>query len=263
MIDPGRALRYLSVSRDGPVAVVTFDHPPVNAVDLDVIDDFLSVVVTLSGDESVRAVVVTGTERAFCAGADVAMMRDLSPENHRAVRRWIDVQAGLEAMPKPVIAAIRGYALGGGAELALACDLRVMSRDGSIGFPEIELGLLPGAGGTQRLPRLIGPGRALRLMMLGERLTGEEALALGLVDVAVPERSDVLPAALETARALATGATRTIGLLKRSVYQGWGRPLEEGLRIEEAAVFELILTDDAREGLESFLERRPPRFTGR
>jgi enoyl-CoA hydratase len=255
-------LRHLKVAVDRRVAVVTLDRPPVNAVDLDVIDEFLVVADRLAVDGDVGAVVITGTERAFCAGADVAMMRDLSVENHRRVRRWIDVQAGLEAMPKPVLAAIRGYALGGGAELALACDLRIMAEDGRIGFPEIELGLFPGAGGTQRLPRVVGPSAALRLIMLGTRLTGPEALALGLVDEVVPA-DEALPAALELAAGLADRSTRALGLAKRAVLEGWGRPLEEGLAIEEAAVFELIATDDAREGLQAFLDKRPPRFTGR
>jgi 3-hydroxypropionyl-coenzyme A dehydratase len=253
----------LRVARNGGVATVTFDRPPVNAVDLEAIEGFLSVASMLGSDDTVRAVVITGTDRAFCAGADVAMMRDLSPGNHRKVRRWIDVQAAIEAMPKPVIAAVRGYALGGGAELTLACDLRVTSSDSVIGFPEIELGLFPGAGGTQRLPRVVGPARALRLMMLGERLNGDEAAAIGLVDVVVPSRDEVLPAATELATRLAERATRTIGLLKRVVREGFGLPIGEGLALEEEAVFELIGTEDAREGLQAFLERRPPRFTGR
>src|SRR5262249_59277291 len=132
-------------------------------------DDFLAVVARLGGDRSVRAVVLTGVERRFCAGADVAMMRDLSAANHREVRRWVDVQAGLEALPKPVIAAINGYALGGGAELTLACDVRFMAADARIGFPEIELGLFPGAGGTPRPARPPGPARALARSTGGRR----------------------------------------------------------------------------------------------
>jgi enoyl-CoA hydratase len=256
-------MNHLTVEREGSVAVVVFDRPPVNAVDLEAIEGFRSIAEELGADPEVRAVVITGTDTAFCAGADVSMMRDLSPENHRKVRRWIDVQAAIEAMPKPVIAAIRGYALGGGAELTLACDLRVTSSDSVIGFPEIGLGLFPGAGGTQRLPRVVGPSRALRLMMLGERLNGDEAAAIGLVDVVVPERGDVLPAAMELATKLAERATRTIGLLKRVVREGFGLPIEDGLALEEAAVFELIGTEDAQEGLQAFLERRSPRFTGR
>lgn len=256
-------MNHLTVEREGAVGVVVFDRPPVNAVDLEAIEGFRSIAEELGADPEVRAVVITGTDKAFCAGADVSMMRDLSPENHRKVRRWIDVQAAIEAMPKPVIAAVRGYALGGGAELTLACDLRVTSSDSMIGFPEIELGLFPGAGGTQRLPRVVGPARALRLMMLGERLNGDEAAAIGLVDVVVAGRGEVLPAAMELATKLADRATRTIGLLKRVVREGFGLPIAEGLALEEAAVFELIGTEDAGEGLQAFLERRPPRFTGR
>ena len=261
MAAPRPAYRHLRVARDGAVATVTLARPPVNAVDLDVIDDFLRLVAELGDDGGVRAVILTGEGRTFCAGADVAMMRDLSPEHHRRVRRWVDVQAGLEALPKPVIAAINGHALGGGAELALACDLRLAADDAEIGFPEIRLGIFPGAGGTQRLPRLVGPARALQLMMEGRRLRADEARGLGLVDDVTP-RDDLLRAAQARARTLAEGPTRAIGLLKRCVYQGSGRPLSEGLRVEADAVAELIRTDDAREGLEAFLAKRPPRFTG-
>jgi enoyl-CoA hydratase len=254
-------LRHLVVTRAGGVATVLLDRPPVNAVDLAVIDEWLRVVAELGRDRAVRAVIVTGRERRFCAGADIAMLRDASPENQRRARQWVDVQAGLEAMEKPVIAAINGYALGGGAELALACDVRLMARDAEIGFPEIQLGIFPGAGGTQRLTRLLGPARALRLMMDGRRLTADGALALGLVDEVV--EADRLPqAAQEMAARLAAAPTRAIGLLKRCVYRGYGRPLDEGLAIEAGAVAELIRTADAREGMEAFLAKRPPRFTG-
>lgn len=255
------SLRHLSVARTGGVATVVLDRPPVNAVTLDVIDEFLGAVAELGADRAVRAVIITGRDRRFCAGADVAMLEDLAPEHHLRVRRWVDVQSGLEAMEKPVVAAINGYALGGGAELALACDVRLMARGGEIGFPEIRLGFFPGAGGTQRLARVVGPARALRLMMEGRRLTADEAHALGLVDEVVP--ADLLQqTARDVAGRLAAGPTRAIGLLKRCVYQGHGRPLEEGLAVEGEAVMELIRTTDAREGLSAFLAKRAPRFTG-
>ena len=164
-------------------------------------------------------------------------------------------------MPKPVVAAINGYALGGGAELALACDVRLMAADATIGFPEVRLGLFPGAGGTQRLPRLVGVARALQLMMDGRPIGADEARAIGLVDEVVP-RDTLAAAAAERARALAAGPTEALGLLKRCVYQGYGRPFAEGLALEAEAVFELIRTSDAREGLEAFLAKRPPQFTG-
>ena len=255
-------LRHLALLVEDQVATVTFDRPPVNAVDLDVIAEFLEVVGRLAADEAVRAVVLTGTGRRFCAGADVAMMRDLSPDHHRRVRRWVEVQAGLEAMPKPVVAAINGYALGGGAELALACDFRFMAAEAEIGFPEIRLGIFPGAGGTQRLTRLVGPARALELMVEGRRLRGEDAHALGLVHRVVPGAA-VLATARAYARELALGPTRAIGLLKRCVYGAAGRSLAEGLALEAEAALQVIETADAREGLSAFLERRLPRFTGR
>jgi 3-hydroxypropionyl-coenzyme A dehydratase len=209
----------------------------------------------------VRAVVITGIDGRFCAGADIAMMRDVSRANHERVRRWVDVQAALEALSKPVIAAINGYAFGGGAELALACDFRWMAADAAIGFPEIGLGIFPGAGGTQRLTRLLGPARALEVMVSGRRLAAAEALELGLVQrVVAPDA--LAPDAHAFARELATKPTRAIGLLKRCVYGGWGRPLAEGLTLERQAVFEVIATRDAAEGLDAFLQKRPPRFTG-
>ena len=217
-------LRHLRVELADAVATITLDRPPVNAVNLEVIDDFLTAVTGLATDGAVRAVVITGIDSRFCAGADIAMMRDVSRANHERVRRWVDVQAALEALSPPVIAAINGYAFGGGAELALACDFRWMAADASIGFPEIGLGIFPGAGGTQRLTRLLGPARALDVMVSGRRLTSAEALELGLVERVVA-REALAGSVRAFARELAAKPTRAIGLLKRCVYGGFGRPL--------------------------------------
>lgn len=251
---------HLSWQRDHAVALVRFDRPPVNAVDLAVIDDFLATVDDVA-DPSVRAVVLTGTRRTFCGGADIAVMRDLSHENQARMRRWTEVQAALEGLQKPVIAAIRGYALGGGAELALACDLRIVGETASVGFPEIELGLFPGAGGTQRLLRLVGPHRALQLMMEGTQLVGGAAVDAGLADEAVSDER-VVDVALDHARRLAARPTRAIGLLKQAVYGGWGRPLDDGLALERKAVLAVADTADAAEGLQAFLDKRSPTFRG-
>ena len=254
-------LRHLRMELADAVATITLDRPPVNAVNLEVIDEFLAAMAGLAADAAVRAVVITGIDGRFCAGADIAMMRDVSRANHERVRRWVDVQAALETMSKPVIAAINGYAFGGGAELALACDFRWMAADAAIGFPEIGLGIFPGAGGTQRLTRLLGPARALDVMVSGRRLTAAEAFELDLVQrVVAPEA--LAPDVRAFARELATKPTRAIGLLKRCVYGGFGRPLAEGLELERQAVFEVIATRDAGEGLDAFLQKRPPRFTG-
>jgi enoyl-CoA hydratase len=253
---------HLRLTRREGVATLTLDRPPVNAVDRAAIEGYLTAVTQLAEDPEVRAVVLAGAGRGFCAGADVAMMRELTPANYRRARRWLLVQERLESMAKPVIAAVHGYALGGGAELALACDVRLMAEGAVLGFPEIELGIFPGAGGTQRLTRLVGPARALRLMMDGRRLGAADAHALGLVDEVVPD-GELLPRAEAYAAELAAKATRAIGLLKRCVYGGAGRPLAQGLRLEAQAVMELIRTEDAREGLGAFLAKRRPRFTGR
>ncbi|WP_329432957.1 MULTISPECIES: enoyl-CoA hydratase-related protein [unclassified Streptomyces] len=252
----------LDVTRDGAVATIRVDRPKANAVDPAMIEEFLTVLPPLAADPEVRCIVVTGTGRFFIAGADIAVMRDLSAENQARMRRWIDVQRVIERAPKPVVAAMNGHALGGGAELSLACDLRIVSADAVFGFPEIRLGLFPGAGGSQRLPRLVGPHLAKRLMIEGERLTAQRALELGLVDlVAAPDAFDVVVA--ERARALAAQPTAAIALLKRVVDEGYGLPVEEALEREEKGVAELTRTADAAEGLQAFLDKRDAVFMGR
>ncbi|POX42922.1 enoyl-CoA hydratase [Streptomyces sp. Ru73] len=252
----------LDVTRDGAVATIRIDRPKANAVDPAMIEEFLGVLPPLVDDPSVRCLVITGTGRFFVAGADIAVMRDLSDGNQAKMRRWIDVQRLLERAPKPVVAAMNGHALGGGAELSLACDLRILSADASFGFPEIALGLFPGAGGSQRLPRLVGPHLAKRLMIEGERLDAARARELGLVDV-VAEAADFPAVVAERARRLAAQPTAAIGLLKRVVDDGCVLPIEEALRQEEKGVGELTRTADAAEGLQAFLDKRSPVFTGR
>lgn len=252
----------LTITRDAGVATIRIDRPPANAVDPAVIAEFAEALPPLAEDPEVRCLVITGTGKFFIAGADIHVMRDLSDTNQAKMRGWIDVQRLLERAPKPVIAAMNGHALGGGAELSLACDLRILSATASFGFPEIALGLFPGAGGSQRLPRLVGPHRAKRLMMEGTRLTAVQALEFGLVDRVVdPEFFDA--AVAEEARLLAARPTAAIGLLKRVVDEGYGLPIEEALLREEKGVFELIRTADAAEGLQAFVDKRPPEFTGR
>ncbi|WP_439657649.1 enoyl-CoA hydratase/isomerase family protein [Lentzea sp. HUAS TT2] len=252
----------LTTVLDAGVATIRIDRPPANAVDPAMISEFLTVLPPLIADPDVRCLVITGTGRFFIAGADIAVMRDLSEANQAKMRGWIDVQRLLERAPKPVVAAMNGHALGGGAELSLACDLRILSSSASFGFPEIALGLFPGAGGSQRLPRLVGPHRAKRLMVDGTRLAAHEALELGLVDLVV-DPGDFDATAAEQARLLAAKPTAAIGLIKKVVDEGYGLPIEEALRYEEKGVLELTRTADAAEGLQAFLDKRPPKFTGR
>ncbi|MFE6335144.1 enoyl-CoA hydratase/isomerase family protein [Streptomyces sp. NPDC057798] len=251
----------LRVTRDGAVATVRVDRPKVNAVDPAMIEQFLATLAPLAADPQVRCIVITGTGRFFIAGADIAVMRDLSAENQAKMRRWIHVQRAIEQAPKPVVAAMNGHALGGGAELSLACDLRILSTQATFGFPEMRLGLFPGAGGSQRLPRLVGPHLAKRLMIEGEGLTPQRAQELGLVDVVV-EHAEFEATVTERARRLAAQPTATIALLKRVVDEGYGLPLEQALEREEQGVADLIGTADAAEGLQAFLEKRAAVFTG-
>ncbi|MET8999186.1 enoyl-CoA hydratase [Amycolatopsis sp. NPDC004169] len=251
----------LTTTRDAGVATIRIDRPPANAVDPAMIAEFREVLPSLADDPEVRCLVITGTGKFFIAGADIAVMRDLSDVNQAKMRGWIDVQRILERAPKPVIAAMNGHALGGGAELALACDLRILSAAASFGYPEITLGLFPGAGGSQRLPRLVGPHRAKRLMIEGTRLSAQQALEFGLVDRVVdPGLFDA--AVAEEARLLAAKPTAAIGILKRVVDEGHGLPIEEALLREGKGVTELTRTADAAEGLQAFLDKRPPRFIG-
>ncbi|MFH8484029.1 enoyl-CoA hydratase/isomerase family protein [Streptomyces longisporoflavus] len=252
----------LHVTRDGAVATIRVDRPKANAVNPAMIEEFLTVLRPLAADPEVRCVVITGTGRFFIAGADIAVMRDLSAENQAKMRRWIDVQRVIEQAPKPVVAAMNGHALGGGAELSLACDLRIISSEATFGFPEMRLGLFPGAGGSQRLPRLVGPHVAKRLMIEGEGLTPQRAAELGLVDLVV-EQAEFDAVVAERARRLAALPTAAIGLLKRVVDEGYGLPVEEALRREEKGVADLTGTADAAEGLQAFLDKRAPVFTGR
>jgi len=208
-------------------------------------------------------VVVAGSEKALAAGADIAELRDQrgARASTEAFRAAFDAIA---AIPRPVIAAIRGYALGGGCELALACDLRVGAENTRVGQPEVLLGALPGAGGSQRLARLIGPARTKELVWSGRQVRADEALALGILDRVVPP-DEVEPNALHWAAQLGAGAVVAMGLVKRVIDDGLGIPLANGLDREADAFVEAFGTEDARVGVDSFLEHGPgkARFSGR
>lgn len=249
------------IERDGAIATLTLDNGPVNTVDPPLIEALIAALPDVTEDPAVRCLVVRGKGKVFVGGADIRVMRRLDPDTYTAMRRWIDVQRLLREAPKPVIAALNGHALGGGAELALACDLRILHARATFGFPETNLGIFPGAGGTQLLPRLVGAHRALRLMIDGTRLTAEQALAEGLVDlIADGDFEDVV--AHEAAR-LAARPTATVGLLKGIVAMGMDLPLEEALALEAMYVGRNLELDDAAEGLQAFLDKREPRFSGR
>jgi enoyl-CoA hydratase/carnithine racemase len=249
-------------SAEDAVAVITLARPPVNALNGELISD-LDGAVARAMDPSVRAVVLTGSPH-FAAGADITEFTAAyeSGDVRLVARRLTDVIRRLEQLPKPVIAAIRGYALGGGLEVALGCDFRYLAEDAKVGLPEIKLGIIPGAGGTQRLPRLIGLGPAREMIYSGRFVDATEARDLGLADrVLKPEA--LLDEAVDYASAWAKGPTVALGSAKKSVNDGWGRPIDEGLTVEVEAFAECFSSEDAREGTAAFLDKRDPSFTGR
>lgn len=248
---------------DNGVAVVRLNRPPLNPLSYALLDAITAAATQLAADASVKAVVVTGSDRAFAAGADIKEFTDPAASQliGPAFRAAIDA---LPAIPRPVIAAISGYALGGGLEVALACDLRIAGDSARVGFPEILLGLFPGGGGTQRLSRLVGPARAKEIIWSGRQLRADEALALGIVDRVVPA-AEVFDAALAWASDLASGAVVAMGMAKRLIDEGLELPLPVALDLEQEAFVDVRETEDGKVGVRSFLEHGPGKaeFTGR
>jgi enoyl-CoA hydratase/carnithine racemase len=254
----------VSVERlDGGVAVMRLCRPPLNALSEALLGELAAAARTMARDADVHAVVVAGGEKAFAAGADISEFGD-QEDAVRIERAFRDAFDAVATIPRPVIAAIRGFALGGGLELAMACDLRVAADSARVGQPEILLGIIPGAGGTQRLPRLIGPARAKELVWSGRQVRADEALAIGLVDRVVPSE-EVEEQAVEWARTLAAGAVVAMGLAKDAIDRGLDGSLADGLDREAAAFVEVFGTEDAATGVRSFLAEGPgkARFAGR
>ena len=260
---PGTDQPLVTVERRGDgVAVVTLDHPKVNALSSELLRQLLGAATALS-DEPPGAVVVTGSDRVFAAGADIAEFR--GPEEARVIGDlFLRALSAVADIPRATVAAISGVALGGGCELALACDFRVASERARLGQPEILLGIIPGGGGTQRLPRLVGTARAKDIIFTGRQVGADEALAIGLVDEVVPP-GDVLDRALAKAAELATGPVVAHGLAKRAIDRGMDITLNGGLDLEQQLFVQVFETEDARTGVESFLRDGPGKaeFSGR
>jgi enoyl-CoA hydratase len=250
--------------RDG-IAVVTVNRPKVlNALNARTIEELDACFAELQQEAPVRAVVITGAgEKAFVAGADINELAAYSPrEGMECSLRGQHVFNRIENLGKPTIAAINGHALGGGFELALACSIRIAGTNARLGLPEVKLGLIPGYGGSQRLPRLVGKGIALQVILTGEPLTAEEGLRCGLVNqVVAPDQ--LLATAEAIARKIAANAPLAIQHALEAVNRGLNMPLEDALRFEAALFGMSFSTDDMREGTRAFLEKREPRFQGR
>src|SRR5271166_1150566 len=243
--------------RDDGVALVRLDRPRANALSASVLAQLAAVAEGLTA-EPPGAVVLWGGQRIFAAGADISELDGGGPEQVAA--NFHGALGALAAVPRATIAAVNGYALGGGLELALACDLRVCAEDARFGLPEVLLGVIPGGGGTQRLPRLIGAARAKELIFTGRQVRADEALAIGLVNRVVPP-AQVFPTALEMAAGLAAGAVVAQALGKAAVDRGLETTLEEGLTIERDQFLAATRTEDATRGVTSFLEHGPGRAT--
>lgn len=245
---------------DDGVGVVRIDRPPANAIDLQVAGEVVSALREADGRDDVGAVVMWGGPTIFAAGADIKAMADWGPEDVRpSVEALGEACDLLEALPKPAVAAINGLALGGGFELALACDLRYVAEDARVGQPEIRIGVIPGAGGTQRLVRLVGPGRTKELVFSGRHVSAREAVEIGLAERMVPA-GDVLREAVSDARAFAAGPRAALASAKRAIMAAVTSPGPGGLRAERELFVRLFGTADQREGMRAFLEKRPPRF---
>ncbi|MBV9791545.1 MAG: enoyl-CoA hydratase/isomerase family protein [Chloroflexi bacterium] len=257
---------HILLERDGAVAIVLLNRPKqLNALSQAVIREIDAAIDELAADETVRAIILTGSgDRAFAAGADIGELaslesatqgRTLATRSHHLGRKMADLD-------KPIIAAINGFALGGGLELALACDFRLASDTAQVGLPEVTLGILPGWGGTQRLPRLVGPGMAKLLMMSGDRIDAAEALRLGIVERVYPQ-AELLDAAKQLAQKLAGMPPLSIAAIKQAVNRGLNMTLDDANMYEAGLFAELTATQDCKEGTRAFLEKRKPEWQGR
>ena len=256
------AFEHILVEREPPIAVVTLNRPRVhNALSPELIEELTTALPELDADPEIRAIVLTGGDRVFAAGADIGDMAERSPVEQLQrdqTGRW----ARISAVTKPIVAAVNGYALGGGAELALLCDMIVAGDTARFGQPEINLGIIPGAGGTQRWPRTAGKYVAMEAMLLGKPVSARRAFQLGLVNQVVPAEMTIT-AAKRLATELAGKPPVAVRMAKEAVNKALETPLAEGLAAERRSFYFLFATEDQKEGMKAFLEKRPGNFQGR
>ena len=244
------------------VVVFRLNRPHVhNALNLAIRVQLAEAITRLAADPAIRCLVVTGSDKAFAAGADLSEMAEATPEEvkERNVQRY---WRAISDCPKPLIAAIEGYALGGGLELALCADIIVAGEDSRLGLPEVKVGILPGGGGTQRLTRLVGLKRAMLLLMTGRMFGAADALAMGVISEMAPS-GQALTRALEIATEIAAMPPIAVAQIKRVVNEGVNQPLDAALMMEQLAYEGLYETSDQKEGMRAFLEKRKPKFVGK
>jgi enoyl-CoA hydratase len=257
---------FIKAKKEEAAFVITLDNPPVNALNLNMLAELVQAVKQGCEDPEVRGIIITGAgSNAFCAGADLKMMQTLNPE-HAAdiVTTGHEAFMSLEVAPKPIIAAVNGLALGGGCELAMSCDLRFASDRARFGQTEVNLGLIPAWGGTQRMSRLVGKAKAKELIFSGQIINAQEALRIGLVNKIVPDGEE-LRAATDFIRMLAAKvAPLAVTQAKIAINEGLQKAsLDEALQYEVEALRVLAQSEDLKEGVQAFFEKRPPKFTGK
>ena len=255
--------QYLSVQTEQRTGIITVDFPPANSLAPEVRDELKFAVTDLADHDDVWVLILTGAgEKFFMAGANIPSLLELEPDTAltrvQAARQLFDL---INNCPKPIIAAINGLCLGGGLELALACDLRLASDHVKLGLPEVNLGLMPGGGGTQRLSRLIGPGLARYLIFTGQTLTAARALEVGIIEQVSPSE-ELIPAAKEMAALINSKGPLGVRAAKKSINAGLEMTLSQGLDLENRLWSELCGTRDMKEGVNAFLEKRTPQFEG-
>jgi enoyl-CoA hydratase len=258
------ALQFLQVDVADRIATITVNRPDkLNALNDATMAELGQAIEQVRADAAVAGIVVTGAGRAFIAGADIAELRSKSgPEIYALARRGQEVFRRFETSPKPVIAAINGFALGGGCELAMACHLRIAAESAKFGQPEVKLGITPGYGGTQRLTRLVGRGRALQLLLTGEMIDASEAHRIGLVNRVVPTGEQAVEAARAMIGLMLANGPLALAQCIEVVNRGADISIEEAMALEASAFAMLASTDDMREGTSAFLEKRAPAFRG-
>jgi enoyl-CoA hydratase len=259
--------QYLELKEQKGVGIVKINRPPANALNQEMVEELHSIVDQLAIKEDIRALIFIGNDKFFAGGADIKMMQEHKDKDLLAFIEGFTVHLQrvynkIEEIPKPVIAAVNGFAAGGGCELALACDFRFMAKGKSkIGLPEVKLGLLPGAGGLQRLPRLIGKAKAMEMIIEGSLLSAEEALEIGLVHK-IFEPNDLFDKTLAYAENLARQATVAIGTIKNCIHRGLDTNMKAGLAFDIDSQDKLFKSQDAMEGISAFIEKRPAVFKG-